>query len=728
MTAFIISAGLLAPLISSFPDAAAVTILRGEAYWSVWSTRFLSNVLTEITLAPALVSFVRNRLQWIREAPVRRRIEASIFLVALFVVGRTLFASHGSVVPVLGLVLPLLLWASVRFGPAAVGFSVLAVADLAISGATAGEGPIIAMARGIGVRDVQILLIVLAVPLMYLAAITEERRKHKENLEKQLSFEELLSRLSARFIRVQPSELNAAIREWLGRLGDFLDVDRVSLLRLSDGGQTMEVLHTGGRHQGSLPTRVAQHDFPWVFEQVRRTRAVVLPRLGDLPAGASPDRDSLERTGIQSVAIFPLLDRVNVFGALVVLSISAERTWPADLVQSLRLVAEVFASSLLRRQIERALKSSEEMKSAILASLPVTIAVLDRQGLIIAVNGIRTRGGRSRVPLDSRLDVGVSYLDACRQSAGQFLPSVEEAVAEIGGVLDRRRTGGRFEYLWRAFGQTRWFAVWVVPLSRTEGGAVVSHTEITDVRLAELEAQRSREELSHFNRVSTMGELVGSLAHELNQPLAAILSNAQAARRFADSETPNLEELNSILADIVADDKRAGDVIRRLRLMLSRSDLQPDNLDLNSLVCDVIMLVRSEMIIRNVSLELDLGAEAPLVRGDRIQLQQVLLNLLINAMEAMNTCEAPKRKLIIRTRSVEQKLAHVMVEDAGTGFQDHACDLIFEPFYTTKPSGMGMGLSISRSIIQAHNGVIWASNNPARGATFHFTVPLAAST
>src|SRR5262249_13036751 len=175
----------------------------------------------------------------------------------------------------------------------------------------------------------------------------------------------------------------------------------------------------------------------------------------------------------------------------------------------------------------------------------------------------------------------------------------------------------------------------VVPLSVPEGGAVVSHTEITERKRAEMDAQRSRQELAHFTRVSTMGELAASLAHELNQPLTGILTNAQAARRFLERTPPDLDELRDILIDIVEDDKRAGDAIQRLAELARKGEPKLSHLDLNALIRDVVKLLTSDAIIRNVSVALELDATLPMAKGDRVQLQQVVLNLLLNAMDAI---------------------------------------------------------------------------------------------
>jgi signal transduction histidine kinase len=243
-------------------------------------------------------------------------------------------------------------------------------------------------------------------------------------------------------------------------------------------------------------------------------------------------------------------------------------------------------------------------------------------------------------------------------------------------------------------------------------------------RFAEREAQRRREELAHMTRVATMGELTASLAHEINQPLAAILSNAQAALRLlAAGEAPTSEEMREILADIAADDQRAGEVIRRMRALLRKGESNPMTLDVNDVVHDVVGLVRGEMLLQNVSLGQELALDLPLVHGDRIQLQQALLNLMVNALDAMKDRTGGARRVVVRTAVVDGRSVSVSVEDSGVGVPADKIGQIFEPFVTTKSHGMGLGLAICRSIIQAHGGQLGGRSNPDRGATFWFTLP-----
>ncbi len=248
--------------------------------------------------------------------------------------------------------------------------------------------------------------------------------------------------------------------------------------------------------------------------------------------------------------------------------------------------------------------------------------------------------------------------------------------------------------------------------------------DITELRQAQEEARKRREEIAHLGRVATMGELSASLAHELNQPLTAILSNAQAALRFLAGGKPDMDEIRDILADVVADDRRAGKVIERLRRLYRKGDIQKAPVDVNELIQEVISFITAETMIRNISIETSLDRRLPLVSGDKIHLQQVLINFILNASDAMNQNDFSGRKMVVSTRLVDDHMVQVSIMDNGIGLPHEVPDQVIEPFYTTKADGMGMGLSINRTIITAHSGRMWAENNLEKGATFHFTLPV----
>lgn len=249
--------------------------------------------------------------------------------------------------------------------------------------------------------------------------------------------------------------------------------------------------------------------------------------------------------------------------------------------------------------------------------------------------------------------------------------------------------------------------------------------DITERRQALENTRQLQEEIAHFSRVATMGELAASVAHELNQPLTAIVSNARAGKRLLARESVDLDELRAILEDVAADSLRGGEVIRRLRDLLKKGESKRRTLDINEVVLEVLPLVRSDAIRRGVSLDHEMAPGLPPVTGDRVQLQQVVLNLIVNGLDAMDDVAADRRTLILETSIGEAGTVQIAVRDSGVGLDSEHADRIFEPFYTTKPQGMGMGLAINRSIVEAHGGRLWATPNADHGATFAFTLPVA---
>jgi PAS domain S-box-containing protein len=251
-------------------------------------------------------------------------------------------------------------------------------------------------------------------------------------------------------------------------------------------------------------------------------------------------------------------------------------------------------------------------------------------------------------------------------------------------------------------------------------GAVM---DVTSIRLAEFELQNTRTELAHIMRVTSLGELTASIAHEVNQPLGAIVANAEACLGWLERESPDLNEAHAAMARIVRDGHRASEVIRSIRALIKKTDTQVVAVDVNEIVSEAMNIVEHELRRFRVSQRMELSSDLLVVLGDRIQLQQVLLNLIINGIEAMQPITDRPRELVIRTEQDETQRVRVTVIDCGIGLSAENAHRIFDAFVTTKSSGMGMGLSICRSIMEAHGGRIWASPNEPHGAAVQFTLP-----
>lgn len=712
---FIGAAALFAPFVSSFLDAGVVTLLRGEPYWHVWQTRFFSNVLTELTLVPAVVSVIVAGPAWIRFASPARRAEATLFAVALLVTGLIAFAGPsdgpwaipGSPRTPVAFLLPFLLWAAVRFGPGGTSLSLLATAVIVIGAGMHGRGPFSDLPPAQSVLALQVFLIALGIPFLALAAVVDERRLTGEELRERLAFERLLSRLSAAFGHMSSDAVHGSFETGLRLIGEFFGMDAMVAFELSADRRQLATLHvwTSSGHDVGQEA-ILRQDVPRLVERLRKGT----PTLLSGPQGW--------------LLVIPLIAGGRLLGGLGFLSVT-DRSWHVDRVHCCRVAAEVLATALARTDAEDALRASEVTKSAILNSLTDSVAVLDRQGRIIVVNDAWSRFARAHGADLAAVGVGVSYLEACAKAAERGDAFAAAARAGIEAVLDGSRTRFGHEYVCRA-GQESWWFVSAEPLSRPAGGAVVSHTDITERKRAEIEAQRSREELAHFARMSTMGELTASLAHELNQPLTGIMANSQAARRLVDGPASGKHELRQALLEIVEDTRRASEVIHRVRELVRKSPPAVVALDINSLIRDVTRLLGSDAVLRNVTVELDVPSGPLTVDGDHVQLRQAVLNLVLNALEAVSESAIAGRHVRVRTARTEEEAVLVTVQDAGPGLREGTEERVFEPFYTTKPGGMGMGLSIAKSIIEAHGGIIWARNNRgAAGATFQFTLPSA---
>jgi hypothetical protein len=291
------------------------------------------------------------------------------------------------------------------------------------------------------------------------------------------------------------------------------------------------------------------------------------------------------------------------------------------------------------------------------------------------------------------------------------------------------------EHRWRRHdGLYRWIHARVEPL-RDHGGRIVRWygllVDIDDRKRAEDALRRTQTQLAHVTRLTSVGELTASIAHEINQPLATILNNASACLEFLPKGREVVPDVPEALHEIVDAAERASDIIVRVRQWATKKSFDPTVVDLCGVVADVTALARHEAVSRGVVIRTKAVGTLPAVVGDRVQLQQVLLNLVVNAMDAMSTIEPAERLLLIDARAeTDDDRSHVVVTvcDAGGGLADGAAGRIFEPFYTTKPDGMGMGLAISRSIVEAHGGRLWAEPNAGPGTTFAFTVPTATAT
>jgi PAS domain S-box-containing protein len=364
-----------------------------------------------------------------------------------------------------------------------------------------------------------------------------------------------------------------------------------------------------------------------------------------------------------------------------------------------------------RKRAEAALQASEERYRAVVESQTELVCRYLPDTTLTFVNEAYCRFfGRQREAL-----IGRRFIELVPESAR------ETVLAHVASLVADPRAHAYDHEVTAADGSVRW-QQWVDTAIFAQDGRVAElqgiGRDITDRKRAE----EINQKLAHVSRLAAMGELTASIAHEINQPLGAILSNADAAELLLESGAGRLYDVRRILADIRKDDLRASEVVRRIRELLRTRELERHPLDLNGVAAGVLQLLGSDAARRGIAVETELAPDLPAVQGDAVHLQQVLLNLLLNGMEAMADTPGARRRLAVRTARVDG-VVEVSVTDAGPGIAAPQLPRLFESFYTTKKDGMGLGLSIARSIVEAHGGRIWAENAPGRGAIFRFTVP-----
>jgi PAS domain S-box-containing protein len=429
-----------------------------------------------------------------------------------------------------------------------------------------------------------------------------------------------------------------------------------------------------------------------------------------------------EREGLHAAIGFPILLGSEVLG--VIEFFSREIRQPdQELLDMVATIGSQIGQFIERKRAEAELRESEQNYRTLFESIDegfCTIEVLFDQ---------------NEKPVDYRfLQISPSFerQTGIKNAAGrrmrEIAPQHEEHWFEIYGRIALTGEPMRFENEAKQLG--RWYDVYAFRVEDPKRRRVgILFNDITERKRAEAEARdserRYREvqaELAHASRVATTGQLMASIAHEIKQPIAAVVNDAQAGLNWLDAQPPDLEEVRQTLGFIASAGKHAGDVMDRIRALMKKTPPRKEDLDINEAVLEVIALTRAEALKNAVSVRTQLAEGLPVIRADRVQLQQVILNLIINAVEAMRDVGEEDRELLISTRNEPDRVC-VEVRDSGPGFAPATLERLFEAFYTTKSGGLGLGLSICRSIIEAHNGRLWASPNVPRGAIFAFFVP-----
>jgi PAS domain S-box-containing protein len=458
-----------------------------------------------------------------------------------------------------------------------------------------------------------------------------------------------------------------------------------------------------------------------VLHYVLRTRESVI--LDD--AAAQPEFAAdpyLRERQARSILCLPLITQAKLTGVLYLENTLTSRAFAPARSAVLKLLASQAAIALENAHLYRDLEQREAKIRRLVDANIIGIFIWDFEGRISEANDTFLRMvGYDREDLVSGR---VHWTDLTPPEWRDRSARAVEEVKMAGSLqpYEReyfRKDGSRVPVLIgsAAFDE-----------HRDEGVAFV--LDLTEQKRAEAEARESERryremqmEVAHANRVATMGQLTASIAHEVNQPIAGAATNAEAALRWLKARPPDLEEVRQALGRIVKDAHRAGDVIGRIREIIKKAPPRKDRVDMNEAIREVIELTRGEAAKNGASVQAALGKGLPPIEGDRVQLQQVVLNLIVNAVQAMGTVAEGPRELFITTARAEPDGVLVAVKDSGPGLDPESLERLFDSFYTTKPGGLGMGLSICRSIIEAHGGRLWATANLPRGAIFHFTVP-----
>jgi two-component system, LuxR family, sensor kinase FixL len=662
------------PFLSSFLDAAFVrwNVWGQGSYWQLIRIRFFSNALAALIVAPLIVTWATNGIRTVRTAGRARYLEACVLVFALLSVSFAVLYEFGSGADpaLLFLPLPFLLWAAVRFGSLGASTAISIVGFLAIWSAAHGHGPFSGGTAEQNARSIQIFLIVLSIPILFLASVIEERATGETEVRESES----------RFRTVADA---APVLIWMSGVDKLCTFLNKPWLEFTGRSMEQELGNgwTEGVHPDDLQTclKLYAEAFdahkPFVMQYRLRRYDGEYRWISD-----------------QGVARY---DSNGEFSGYIGSCVDV-----TDLINK-----------------DEALREFEER--VVLAAEAAHLGVWEMDA---ATNELwMSDGARTLFQFDSetRLD----------HAAVQDRIHPEDRALRDSAVKGAIETRSQYEMEYRILlpdGKLRWIGGRGRCVSGEHGKGtrlIGVSMDITPRKLAEAEALQHREEVSHLSRVAAMGEMAASIAHELNQPLSGIVSNAAAGQRFIDRGDVDLKEIRELLADISADVRRAGDVIRGIRSMVKKGTPAQQRVSLNDLVIKVTQMVKPNAMLQSCELETLLEPDLPAIEADPIQLQQVLLNLVINAFDAMRDTPVSRRKVVIATEGNADGAIRTSVRDYGVGIPEEARERLFEHFFTTKPKGLGMGLAIVRSIVESHGGTIAAENADGGGTRFQFTLP-----
>ena len=535
------------------------------------------------------------------------------------------------------------------------------------------------------------------------------------SLEELLAFERLLFDLSARFANVADEQVIAEIEGALKQLLKFLGFDRSVFTEFTDGGKQEFLCSVAGQGVEPLLPGPIPAWGDWFVGELRSGRTIVIRSYEDLPPEAAAAAEYYRRVGLRFQLVIPLPVDGRTVASIGFSSFRPTREWPDDFIARVRVIGEVMVQALLRKRSEAALRASEDRWRSIFETSALGISIFDQDLRYIAANpaframlGYTDEELRQLTPLDITVEEG-------RETGQIRLAELQQGKVDHYEVVKQYR---------RKDGKVIWGHSSVAQVVESRPKMFIgTMVDITESKRAQDGIEAARGELRRVARMNRLGAMTASIAHEINQPLAAIAANTSAALRWLANATPNLDEARAALEGIGRDSRRAGDVVEGIRAMFKNEGQNRVLLDINQLVREVLVLVQGELFKRGISLDTELTENLPQVMADRVQLQQVVMNLVTNAMDAMEPIVDRQKLLRVKSAIKDGDIVVVAIEDSGTGIDADKVDRLFDTFFTTKPNGMGMGLSICRSIIEAHNGRLGVSAGAQYGSVFRFELP-----
>jgi len=783
------------PVLSSFLDAAFVVWnhFGSGSYWEIWRIRTRSNVLAAVIIAPLIITWATGARAFVFQAPTRRNVEAALLFLALLLTSWTVLYGPGVgqewLLPYLPL--PFLIWAAVRFGSLGASTSIGTIAFLTIWCAAHGDGPFAAGSAEQNTLSIQIFLIVLAVPILFLGTLIEElasgetQLRESENrfrtmadaapvliwmagldkgctffnktwleftgrkMEDELGdgwsegvhaddFDDCLKMYLAAFDARKPFTMKYRLRRhdgeyrfisdtgvprygvrgnFRGYIGACVDItDSLAQQKALHEFEERIALATEAAHLGVWERDLANDNF-WISDKTRElfqfdpSEPVTYTQFR---GRAHPEdvvaSDLAREQAIQMKSGYELEYRVLLPDGTV-RWISGRARCILDENGNVARLLGVLMDVTERKQAQELFQLATEASSS-------GILLLNGDGEIVLANAQAEKlfnCWREEL-IGKAVDTLVPDLfDGCPVQPEKFATvPAPGALGSTRELVARRKDGSEFPA-----------EIGLNPIQTLQGILVLATvTDISERKKLEEQTRKTRDEMDRLSRISLLGEMTGSIAHELNQPLSGIMSNATAGQRFIDRGNIDLADLREILGDIAADSRRASDVIRHIRNTIKTGGAMRESINLNDIVGRVAHMVRPDTVAHSCELQISLAEELPDVEGDPIQIQQVLINLITNACDAMGEIPVSQRKVEIATERNDNDIIRVSVRDHGPGVPDQIRERLFEQFFTTKEEGLGMGLAIVRSIIESHGGRVEVENVNGDGACFYFTLPI----